>query len=119
MTKYLEYQHDQYDKLVQDTVAEITRLGKEKGAEYAGDHNRLMNFVRNAINLELEPEQVWAVYAGKHWDAIIQYINDVAARKERKRTESMLGRFDDLIVYALLGKAMYIARNGTGPVAKK
>ncbi len=82
-----------------------------KGAEYAGDENRLENFVRNAIALGLEPEQVWAVYAGKHWDAIVQYIKDMQTGKERTRSESIEGRMDDMIVYLLLGKAMYRARH--------
>jgi len=110
MTTILKVTHQAYDALVASTVDQIITLGIQKGGEYAGDRNRVENFVRNAINLQLEPEQVWAVYAGKHWDAIIQYVNDLAANKSRPRSESITGRVDDLIVYALLMKAMMIAR---------
>lgn len=110
MTTILKVSHPAYDALVASTVDQIITLGIQKGGEYSGDRNRVENFVRNAINLQLEPEQVWAVYAGKHWDAIIQYVNDLASGKSRPRTESITGRIDDLIVYALLMKSMMVAR---------
>jgi hypothetical protein len=51
-------------------------------------------------------ETVWAVYAGKHWDAIQQFIKDQRNGKERERLEPIEGRVDDLLVYLLLFKAM-------------
>lgn len=110
MTTKLNTTHRAYDSLVADTVDNVITLGINKGGEYAGDNNRLENFVRNAQSLNLEPEQVWAVYAGKHWDAIIQYVNDTASGKSRTRSEPITGRVDDLIVYLLLVKSMMIAR---------
>lgn len=110
MQDHLFFTHEQYNAMVADTVQELIRLGKMKGAEYAGDHNRLDNFVRAAERLQLQPEQVWAVYAGKHWDAITQYVQDMQTGKQRPRSESILGRMDDMMVYLLLGKAMLYAR---------
>jgi hypothetical protein len=55
-------------------------------------------------------ELVWRIYAGKHWDAISQYIKDIQTGKERHRLESLSGRADDLIVYLLLFKAMLMER---------
>lgn len=100
------FPHKRYDEIVNQTMLEITKLGKLKGGEYAGDDDRLANFRRNAANLGVNMETVWAVYAGKHWDAIMQYVKDRQAGKTRERLESLEGRVDDLIVYALLFKAM-------------
>lgn len=100
------YSHDRYDQLVKETVEMIVRLGKEKGGEYAGDNDRLANFRRNGLALELPMETIWRVYAGKHWDAVTQYIVDIQQGKTRPRMESIAGRVDDLIVYLILFKAM-------------
>lgn len=77
--------------------AEIRELNVKKGADYAGDEDALRNFKDNAKTLGLTPEQVWAVYAGKHWDAIMTYCRegDVAS-------EPIEGRLHDLILYGIL-----------------
>jgi hypothetical protein len=103
-----------YEHLVDETVKKIQELSKLKGGEYAGDGDRLANFRRNAGNLELSMEQVWAVYAAKHWDAINQYVKDMAKGVARQRMESISGRADDLIVYLILFKAM-VEEAGNGP----
>ena len=100
-----------FKHLVEETVKEINKLSDLKGGEYAGDGDRLANFRRNALAFGLTKEQVWGVYAGKHWDAIAQYIIDVSSDTERTRLESISGRADDLIVYLLLFKAM-VEENG-------
>ena len=96
----------EWAKLLEESVGQIYHLSTVKGGEYAGDNDRLENFKRNARALGTTPELVWAVYAGKHWDAIQQYVQDVTAGKERPRAEGISGRLDDLIVYCLLQKAM-------------
>lgn len=100
------YDHARYDELVKQTVDMIIQLGKEKGGEYAGDRDRLANFRRNGDALGLPMETIWRVYAGKHWDAVTQYIVDIQQGKTRPRMESIAGRVDDLIVYLILFKAM-------------
>lgn len=100
------YSHSDYDSLVAKTVDTLKELSNLKGGEYAGDTDRLANFRRNATALGLQNEQVWAVYAAKHWDAVMQYIKDLGEGKERKRMESISGRADDLIVYLVLFKAL-------------
>lgn len=104
------FTHADYNKLVQETINEINRLSTVKGGEYAGDVDRLANFRRNAGDVGLPMEAVWRIYIGKHWDSISQYTKDIVEGKDRPRSESMLGRFDDLIVYAILGKAIYLER---------
>jgi len=101
------FKHEDYNALVCETVETIKLLSSIKGGEYAGDQDRLANFRRNASALGLENEQVWSVYAAKHWDAIMQYVKDLGTGKQRRRMESIEGRADDLIVYLILFKAMF------------
>lgn len=96
--------------LVAESVQTIRLLEKVKGGEYAGDDDRLENFRRNGKAIGVPMEVIWRVYAGKHWDSITQYIKDIQTGKDRTRSEPMLGRFDDLAVYAILGKAIYLER---------
>jgi hypothetical protein len=110
MKPSLHYSHKQYDVLVENTIHAIKKLSTLKGGEYAGDTNRIEDFVRNAVDQGLEPEQIWRVYAAKHWDAIGQYVRDVAGGKDRELLEPIHGRADDLIVYLILFKAMVEAR---------
>lgn len=100
------YSHERFNKLIEETVEQINSLSKLKGGEYAGDQDRLANFRRNGTALGLTMEQVWAVYAAKHWDAIMQYVKDLGEGKARVRAEPISGRLDDLIVYSILFKAM-------------
>jgi hypothetical protein len=101
-----------YDKLVERTFNEVRKLGVVKGGEYAGDLDRLANFRRNAEVTGVTMEVVWSVYAGKHWDAVQQYIRDVQSGKKRARAEALPGRVDDLITYLLLFKCMLVEAEG-------
>lgn len=109
------YSHEQFDKLIASTVDTIRSLSSLKGAEYSGDVDRLANFRRNGEALGLPMETIWAVYAAKHWDAVMQYVKDIQSSRERTRLESISGRLDDLIVYAILFKAMIEERAPTPP----
>lgn len=86
--------------------ARVKVLSTVKGGEYSGDVDRLLNFRRNAKALALTKEQIWAVYAAKHWDALIQYIQDIQIGRQRPREEQIEGRVDDLITYLILFRAM-------------
>jgi hypothetical protein len=97
---------ERFNEIVEATVIELKRLCVQKGGEYAGDADRLANFRRNAQALGLTMEDVWAIYAGKHWDAIQQYVKDARTGHKRLRSEPITGRADDLIVYLLLFKAI-------------
>jgi len=104
------FSHADFDKIIEDTIVKIRELSKKKGGEYAGDEDRLANFRRIGNSLGLPMESVWAVHTAKHWDAIMQYIRDQREGKSRDRMEPIEGRVDDLIVYALLFKAMLAER---------
>lgn len=111
----LGFSHDRWEKLLDETFAEIRKLGTLKGGEYSGDVDRLANFRRNGADLDLPKETIWRVYAAKHWDAIGQYIRDLQKGTERTRLEGIDGRVDDLLVYLLLFKAMLKERaDGAG-----
>src|SRR5574341_185071 len=100
------YPHARYDELLGKVQAQIESLSLHKGGEYAGDQYRLANFRRNARDSGVPAEVVWRIYAGKHWDAISQYIRDIADGKDRPRSEHIQGRAYDLIVYLILFLAM-------------
>lgn len=100
------FSHDRWAALVEASFEQIKSLATKKGGEYSGDDDRLLNFRRNGAALGLPMETVWAVYAGKHWDAIQQFIKDQRNGRERERLEPIAGRVDDLLVYLLLFKAM-------------
>lgn len=102
----IRFSHARYERLVKDAFDTVMKLSSLKGGEYSGDDDRLLNFRRNGAALGLRKETVWAVYAAKHWDALMQYIKDQQYGKDRQRLESLEGRCDDLIVYLLLFKAM-------------
>lgn len=97
-----------FDDLVGHTFYNIRSLLNVKGGEYAPGVDRLANFKDNAKALELNPKQVWAVYAGKHWDAIKNFIVDESQGRIRMRSEAIEGRIDDLIVYLLLLKGLLV-----------
>ena len=95
-----------FNKILDDTIEAMRKLSTLKGGEYAGDTDRLANFKRNAAAFGVSPLLVWGVYAGKHWDAIAQFINDHQNGTYRQRGEAVEGRLDDMIVYCVLMKAM-------------
>lgn len=77
--------------------AAITEINRTKGADYAGDQDALSNFKRHAEHLGLTPEQIWAVYGSKHWDAVITYCKTGAVK-----SEPIEGRLHDVILYCFL-----------------
>jgi hypothetical protein len=105
-----DFSYAQYEELMNLTFEKCRELGKLKGSEYSGDLDRLANFRRNGLKLQLPMEVIWAVYAAKHWDAIAQYIEDIRKDKKRDRLETIEGRIDDLIVYLVLFKCMVYER---------
>ena len=110
------YDPKRYEKLVEATFDKVRQLGVLKGGEYAGDADRLANFRRNAEACGVTIETCWRIYAGKHWDAVTQYIKDLQTGKTRERLEGLDSRVDDLIVYLLLFKCMLEERGMINPL---
>lgn len=63
-----------FDALVDETVKRTAGLLIAKGAEYAGDGDRLINFKRNAAKNGQTVLECWQVYWGKHIDSINSYM---------------------------------------------
>jgi hypothetical protein len=99
------------EELIKDTFNRILHLRKVKAAEYSEDSDVLSNFRRNGEDMGLPMEVVWRVYAGKHWDALSQYVRDIGNGTRRVLSEPIESRIDDLIVYLCLFKAMLRARS--------
>lgn len=88
----------QFNKLVEIARKRQDALLKAKGADYTRHSaDRLSNFKRNAEAIGVSPLIVWAVYAGKHWDAIMAFI-----KTGKTESEALTGRFDDLVNYLYL-----------------
>ena len=97
----------------QDFEALCARIQREtvdilvsNGAEYAGDADRLANFKRGAANTGVEPLTVLHVYMAKHWDSVSSYVRAKQRGEEPKLSEPIVGRFYDLINYAVLAIAL-------------
>src|SRR6056297_624817 len=69
-----------------------------KNKDYATDEDMLANFRQAAKDLGLPMRQVWAVYAAKHWQAIIKWC-----REGQVDSEPIRGRLIDIANYAVLG----------------
>lgn len=105
------YGGKRWQQILDETKASIDKLCETKGAEYAASNkDQLANFRRRSGRFELPVEASWAIYAGKHWDAIETYVTDLIHGRERKRSEPIDGRVDDLIVYLIVFKAMLAER---------
>jgi hypothetical protein len=101
-----------FEKLARETIESTAQLLITKGAEYAGDADRLANFKRGAGLIGVTPLQVALIYASKHFDAISTYVRNDAQGKMQILSEPIEGRFDDLINYCILMKAL-VAEQGT------
>lgn len=83
--------------MVDEDYQAIRKINAQKGHDYAGDDDALLNFKRQAKTLDLQPEQIWAVYAQKHWDAIMTYC-----RAGQVASEPIESRLHDVILYSFL-----------------
>lgn len=96
----------EFQKLVDQTVQDTAKLLVMKGEEYAGSADRLANFKRGANLTGTTPLQTALIYASKHYDSICTYIRKDASGEIQKLSEPIEGRFDDLINYCILMKAI-------------
>ncbi len=99
---------EDFGVVVEDARIRQDELLRVKGADYTRkDPDRLSNFKTVANSLGLDPLQVWAVYAGKHWEAIMSYI-----KTGKAESEAIEGRLDDLCNYLYLAEALIKEKNG-------
>lgn len=95
-----------FNEVVDLTMKATVGLLIVKGGEYADDVDRLANFKRGAALTGATPLQVAFIYASKHYDGIASYVRTVAEGQPRASSEPIEGRFDDLINYCILMKAI-------------
>lgn len=95
-----------FKALCEKTVRDTSAILVSKGEEYAGSQDRLANFKRGAQLTGATPLQVAFVYASKHYDSIATFIKKDAQGFEQRLSEPIEGRFDDLINYCILMKAI-------------
>lgn len=87
-----------FDDLLTHIQALERQVRDDGQREYAQDiDNVFANFDRVATHLNLTREQVLLVYALKHWDGIIAYING-----HKSQREDIRGRIKDLRLYLAL-----------------
>jgi hypothetical protein len=65
---------EKFDAHVAAMTMNTSDLLIRKGAEYAGDADRLANFKRNAAKNQQTVLECWQVYIGKHIDSINSYV---------------------------------------------
>lgn len=94
------------EKVYAPTIKAIADLMTVKGGEYAGSEDRLANFKRGAALTGCTAQQVLFIYLSKHYDAVATYVRDGATGVERRRSESINGRLDDIINYCILLKGL-------------
>lgn len=75
----------------------IVEINRSKGHDYAGDDDALSNFKSAAARIGLTTEQIWSVYADKHWCAVMTFCKD-----GRVESEPIEGRLHDIILYCYL-----------------
>lgn len=74
---------DEFTSLLEGIQHEEKQVRRDGQAEYAHDDSDCFaNFRRVASRHHLTPEQVLLIYAEKHWDGIIAYVNGHKSQRE-------------------------------------
>jgi hypothetical protein len=66
-----------------------------------------------AKDVDVDIHKVWAIYAGKHWDAIMSFI-----KTGKVESEGIVGRIDDLHNYLYLFEAILTEKVAEHPFVK-
>lgn len=85
----------------EDMCTEEVAMFKAKNVEYRNGGEHLSNFLEVASDLGVTPLQVWAIFADKHWRAILNYV-----RTGQQGAEGIESRMLDMAVYAKLGRML-------------
>lgn len=97
---------EEQEKLWATTMTECEIILRQKGKEYAGDEDALGNFKEALGEIGTTPEQVWAIFARKHWRSITQFVKHGQTFSE----ESIESRIHDLINYLFLLKCIIVEK---------
>lgn len=105
--------HSEFNKIVESTITNTQKLLVSKGAEYAGNEDRLSNFKRGAELTGSNPLQIALIYLSKHYDSLGTYVRNESLNPELNKnlSEPIEGRLDDIINYCILIKAIIQERS--------
>tara|TARA_A100001391_G_scaffold171638_1_gene133013 strand:- start:126 stop:452 length:327 start_codon:yes stop_codon:yes gene_type:complete len=98
-----------FEKFRSDFIDEAFSLSDKKRIEYTEGNakdNVLWNFEDIANKLNLEPEDILAVYLNKHISSLNNYFKD-----KKVYSESIQGRVCDIVNYLILFLAMLEKKN--------
>ena len=90
-------EYKQFDELVERMIIEEKAIGNTKGKEYTQGKDRLDNFKRLAIELNISPLKVLWIYLKKHLDSIAYDV-----KTEKVLSEPIKERIKDTRVYLSL-----------------
>lgn len=94
LTKYLG------DEVFAKRFADCITMIRQKNADYTqgqGKRDRIAAFRRIGGDIDVSMAKVWAVFAQKHWGAVMKYVKD-----GQVESEPIHGRINDLINYFVL-----------------
>ena len=92
----------EFQTLITQIRADQDNLLSSKGDDYTQQSDDVLhNFKVVAEQTGKTPLEVWAVYAAKHWLAIMSFVKNGAVK-----SEPIEGRFRDLGNYLLLGEGL-------------
>jgi hypothetical protein len=99
--------HKDFDALMERTFAEIWKIRKTKGVEYAvSDEDMLANFKESGKEVGVLPITALYFALNKHMRSITTFIQDKQKGKTREYSESISGRIRDAQLYLILLEAL-------------
>jgi hypothetical protein len=99
------------DEVFARRFVECMQIIRRKNADYSQNeqrHDRIAAFKRIARDIDVPVRKAWAVFAQKHWGAVMRYVKDGLVE-----SEPIDGRINDLINYLVLFGAI-VDWEGTG-----
>ncbi len=91
---------DDFKKYSADFMRDQKTLLHHKGDAYAHGENQFQNFMEND-DIGVGPEQTWAIFMRKHFNAILHYVHTGDSGGESIRSRCM-----DLANFCVIGAAM-------------
>lgn len=88
------------DSVFANRFADCMTMIRQKNADYTqgqGKKDRIAAFRRIGGDIDVSMAKVWAIFAQKHWGAVMKYVKD-----GQVESEPIHGRINDLINYFVL-----------------
>jgi len=104
--------NDRFNEIARGFFSFLEHVSATKGKEYANGEDRLGNFKREALKLDVMPETVCHIYLAKHLDSIDHFVKNVQTTGVPPPilSEPIHGRIGDAIVYLMLLDALIVER---------